>query len=394
MDDAIQPPEAMIHQADRLQTLNEIGRVVSATLDLNTLYETIYEQVGRVMDTTHFFIALYDERRHVVDVPYLREEGVLYRDQIINAGDSVTYLVIERGTPLLFRNDEEYQEYAAANGLVVGVVGVKETDAKIFVPLSTGSRTIGAMTVQSSRVNAYTQDDVATLSVIASQAAVAIVNAALYRQSQDNVRQMQALLHVARAVNSSLDLESVLDAILSGMRDVVPYYIAAIMLPDPTHDILEVAAAGGPLAEERRRVIKIPFGHGVTGLAFQKGEPIIVPNVREFSGYVPGDLSVRSELAMPLKRGDQVIGVLDVERAEVDAFSGDDLNLLSLFASQAAIAIENARLFAAQERRVTELHAIQAIVQRLTPLHEIPAIAAVIDTELKRLIDYHLCVMF
>jgi diguanylate cyclase (GGDEF)-like protein len=99
-------------------------------------------------------------------------------------------------------------------------------------------------------------------------------------------------------------------------------------------------------------------------------------------------------MAVPLKRGDSVIGVLNVEREEVDSFVPEDLDLLSLFASQAAIAIENARLYAEQEQRVTELATIQRIVQQLNPLHEIPAIASVIERELRGLIDYHACRLF
>ncbi|HZU12002.1 MAG TPA: GAF domain-containing protein, partial [Chloroflexota bacterium] len=390
--------DSALDQPGRLQLLNEIGRVVSSSLDLDVLYETIDAQISRVMDATEFFIAIR-LGRGPVELPYHREEETTYRNEQLPPGPTVTALVIERGTPLLFDTDDEYERFAAQNDLPSIQVGEKLSEAKIWMPLHTGHQTIGALSVQSLHPFAYTQDDVATLSVIASQAAVAIVNAALYRQSQDNVRQMQALLHVARTVNSSLDLESVLDAILSGMRDVVPYDTASVLLPDPEHPVLRVAKLRVPSAtpevEARVAARIIPIGRGVTGRVYQSGQPLLVRDTSQDPEFIAGDVvDVRSELAMPLKRGDQVIGVLDVERAEVDAFSGDDLNLLSLFASQAAIAIENARLFAAQERRVTELHAIQAIVQRLTPLHEIPAIAAVIDTELKRLIDYHLCVMF
>jgi hypothetical protein len=93
-------------QHDRLQTLNEIGRVVSATLDLDRLYETIYEQVGRVMDTSQFYIALRQDDRPAAEVPYHREEGVLLPRGEAPLGGNVTSLVMERGTPLLFRTHE------------------------------------------------------------------------------------------------------------------------------------------------------------------------------------------------------------------------------------------------------------------------------------------------
>ena len=379
-------------EPDRLQTLNEIGRALASTLDLRALYETIYQQVSRVMDTTLFFIALHRPEDATMNLTYLRERGKLFTEQQVPFGNSVTGVVIERGLPVRFNHLQEYVDYGTANGTLDNSVGEHDPEAMIFVPLNTGNRTIGALSVQSLRTHAYTDDDVQMLSVIAAQAAVAIENARLFKQSQDSVRQTQALLAVARAINSSLDLQTVLDSILAGMREVMPYYLAAVLLPDPARQELDIVGVIGPLADDRRRAMKIPFGVGVTGTVFATGEALNVPDVTAFDNYFPhGIHEVRSEMAVPLKRGDAVIGVLDVEREEVNGFSAADMDLMMLFASQAAIAIENARLFEAQQRRVYELQTVQSIVQKLTPLHEIVDIAALIDRELRLLIDYHAC---
>ncbi len=394
LDETASVPEMPISHPNRLQLLNEIGWVVSSTLDLQLLYETIYEQIGRVMDTTQFFIALYQAQQNTCVLAYHREDGILFRNQVMPFGANVTSQVITDGTALLLNTDEEYGAYASSHGLPEVTVGQQESEAKIWVPLSTGDRTIGALSVQSTKSYAYSPDDLQMLSVIASQAAVAIVNAELYENSQRSVRQMQVLLDVARTISGSLDLGSCLDAILGGIHEVVPYYIATVLMPSAGNYYLDVVGATGPLSEERKRIIKVPFGQGVTGAAFSSGEPFLVPNVRDFPSYIPGHPAVSSELAVPLKRGEQVVGVLDIEREEVDAFTEDDVRTLTLFASQAAIAIENARLFAEEQQRIVELSAIQSIVQKLSYLHEIPAIAGVIETELKQLIDYNACRLY
>src|SRR5205823_1595014 len=162
-----------------------------------------------------------------------------------------------------------------------------------------------------------------------SQAAVAIVNARLYEQSQLNVAQMQALLQAARTVNSSLDLQSVLDAILSEIRQVLPYYLAVIFLPNESEQALEIMGAVGEeqatrRIESLRRTLKISFGRGVTGLSYVRGEPVLAPEVTAFPDYIDHGVSVSSEVAIPLKRGDQVVGVLDVERDGL-AFTDDDV---------------------------------------------------------------------
>jgi len=382
--------------ADRLETIAEISRVVSATLDLNILYDTIYQQIGRVMDSSQFFIALHRADRTELEIPYIREDGRLSLDQSLPYGGNITSLVIETGTPLLFHTDDDYERFAAQHGLETGYLGGSDTSAaKIYVPLNTGSRTIGTLTVQSTRPFAYSDDDVQTLSVIAAQAAVAIVNARLYAESVESVKQTEALLSIAQMINNSLNQADVLDAILRSMRGVVPYFFASILMPDNARAELRLVGVIGPLTDDDRRTLRVPFGQGVTGTVFRTGQPMIVPDVRDFPGYIASSVDgVRSEMAVPLKRGDSIIGVLNVESDQVNGFTIEDPRVLTLFASQAAIALENARLLGAQQQRVYELQTIESIVQKLTPLHDVPAIADLIDSELKQLIDFHACRLF
>ena len=118
-------------------------------------------------------------------------------------------------------------------------------------------------------------------------------------------------------------------------------------------------------------------------------------DVSAFDDYIDHDVQgISAEMAVPLKRGESIIGVVDVERIDSSGFTQRELSLLSLFASQAAIAIENARLYAEQQRRVDELQAIQSIVQNLTPLHDEQAVANAVSQELTKLIDYHICGIF
>jgi len=186
----------------------------------------------------------------------------------------------------------------------------------------------------------------------------------------------------------------VLDSILTCVKEVIPYFMASVLLPDSAAENLVIVGSAGYDAEERRRSIKVPLGKGITGHAFKTGQPLNVSDVLNFPGYITSSSEVRSEMVVPFKRGDTVIGVIDVERKELGAFDDHELNILVLFGSQAAIAIENARLYSNQRARVLELQAIQSIVQKLTLLHDVPSIALLIEHELKNLIDYHACRLF
>jgi diguanylate cyclase (GGDEF)-like protein len=176
--------------------------------------------------------------------------------------------------------------------------------------------------------------------------------------------------------------------------------MAGVLMPNFTSKRLEqaavfVPAAGGSHLRELRELPGVAFGEGVTGLAYQQGELLVIQDVRAFPPYIDhSGGKVRSEVAVPLLRGEEVVGILDVQRVEMNAFSPNDIAMLSLFASQGAIAIENSQLFAEQQRRVHELQTIQSLVQKLTLLQEIDAIADLIDAELGALISYNHCRLF
>ena len=384
-------------EMQRLEMLNEISRVVSATLDLRTLYDTMYHQVSRIMDTSMFFIALSGAEGSIINLPYVREFGNLSLDVDAPSDKSVTNLVCEQGQPLLFHTDKQYEDFAKANGLPVIVLGDDsrgEGEGKIYVPLNTGSRTIGTLSVQSIRPHAYSQDDLDTLAVIASQAAVAIENARLYESSVIARERLQSQLRVAEMVNQSLNLQTVLDAILQGVLEVMPCHLAAILLPNYNEAVLDTAGIVGQIADHRRSNFKVPFGHGVTGRVFETAEPLNVPDVLAFPDYVEGSEDVRSEIAVPLKRGDAVLGVLNVERSEINGFSDDDVTLLTLFASQAATAIENARLYSTSVDSGRRLQTLLDVAQAINGSLDLDAVLEAVLDGIADVVPYQFaCVM-
>ena len=390
-------PPALVSETQRLKMLNETSTALSSQLDLRDVYDTIYEQISRVMDTSMFFLALPHHEHDRASIPYLREHGELSLNVTTPAGRSVTTHVFELGQPLLFHTTEQYERYALSHGLPVIVLGDESrgaAESMIFAPLNTGSKTIGTLSTQSTRQYAYSQDDFDTLTVIAAQAAVAVQNGHLYQASVEAARRRQVLLRVAESVNSSLELSAVVSAVLDGINDVMPFHLASILLPNHKLKRLELVGAVGGITVERQKELKIDFGTGVTGKVFETGQPLVIPDVREFDGYVSGSDEVLSEVAVPLKQRNAIVGVLNVDRSEINAFADEDIQLLSLFATQAAIAIENARLFEDQRNRVLELQTIQGIVREMTSLHENDAIASAVERGLHRLIDFEACIIY
>lgn len=399
---------SLMPHSSRLALLNEISRVLSSSLDLAVLYATIHREIGRVMDASQFYVALHERRR--IHIPFLVEDGHELFDEYLEYGNTITSYAVEHGVTLLYGRTEECREWERAHGLEELIIGEEDSESGIFVPLTTGSRAIGTLSVQSRRPHAYGEEDVRTLAVIASQAAIAIENARLYAESQSDVQRMQRLLEVARAVRGSLSLPVVLDSILSSVHAVIPYHMAEIYLPDVARGEFEIVGypaeglgVAGHRAGERGGITRIPLGEGLVGRVYASGEPLIVPEAGLMrDSMATGAEGRRSLVMVPLQQGGpaegrpETIGVLNLQREEAgteraggwEPFTEDDLRVLSLFGSQAAIAIQNARLYSEQQQRVSELQTIQSIVQQLTPLHEIPAIAELFERELGRLIDF------
>ena len=386
-----------ISETERLQMLNEVSRALTSRLELHAVYDTVYERISRIMDTAMFFLAFRmpeDDRAYIA---YLREFGKLSLDVTTPPGRSVTTHVLSLGQPILFHSAEQYERYAMSQGLPVIILGDESdggSQSMIFAPLNTGTETIGTLSVQSTREHAYSQHDFDTLTVIASQAAIAVQNARLYEASRNSARRHQALVKVAETINSSLTLSSVLTAVLDSIRDVMPYHLAAIMMPNPRTGVLEAVGAVGELSEYQRRTIRVPKGQGVTGKVLETGKPVVVQDVSKYRGYISGSKSTRSEVAVPLMRGDTVVGVLNVERKQVNAFPDDDVEMLTLFATQAAIAIENARLFEDQQSRVRQMQTIQGIVREMTTVHQNEGMALAIERGLHDLVDFDECIIY
>jgi hypothetical protein len=257
-----------------LQALAEISRVVSATLDLATLYDTIYQQVGRVMDTTRFFIALYRPERGVFEIPYHREENELFVDQEVPLGSSVTSHVVMHGTALLFNSEDGYTRFAEDNDLPQLYLGEEGSQSMIFVPLNTEDGRIGALTVQSTEPNIYTSDDVRTLSVIASQAAVAIENARLFTAERDRVTELQTIqslvhtligLHLVPDIAAAIDLE---------LRRLIEYHACRLFMINEESEnlVLLTGSADAPTLQ---------LGEGIAGWIAQQGVSAVIPNTLE-----------------------------------------------------------------------------------------------------------------
>jgi sigma-B regulation protein RsbU (phosphoserine phosphatase) len=196
------------------------------------------------------------------------------------------------------------------------------------------------------------------------------------------------LMQLADALNTTLDLETLLSRTSELVRAVIPYRIFAILLlNDRTHE-LRVRFQIGHTAHVER--LRIPMGKGVVGQVALTRQPVLLNDVASTEQYIEVNPGVRSELAVPLIVKNRLIGVMDIESEEEGYFRAEHLRLLTLTASRIAQAIENARLYARVSRQAQTLSVLNEIATELTSILDLNPLLERVGQLLRRLIDYQM----
>lgn len=197
------------------------------------------------------------------------------------------------------------------------------------------------------------------------------------------------LLEVTDAVNTTLDLNTLLQRVAEMLKRVIDYEIFAILLLNEKTQELRVRFQVGHPPEVAER-IRIKVGQGVTGQAVLQRQAILVNDVTAEENFINSVPGVRSELAAPLIAKNKVIGVIDVEAAQPGAFNEEHKRLLTLFASRIAIGIENARLYTRVSRQARQLTLLTEISRELTSILNVDQLLQRIADLLTRIIDYQM----
>src|SRR5712671_4728128 len=197
------------------------------------------------------------------------------------------------------------------------------------------------------------------------------------------------LLDVADVLATSLDLDTTVRRVAEVVRKVIDYEIFAILLLyEKTQDLRFRFQVGYPQEFADRTRIKV--GEGVTGLAAQTRQAVLIDDVTRDSRYIEAVANVRSELAVPLITKNRVIGVIDIEAREPGYFTGEHRRLLTLIASRMAAGIENAQLYTRTTRQARILLLLNEISRELTSILNLDELLARIAELLRRLIDYQM----
>jgi putative nucleotidyltransferase with HDIG domain len=228
----------------------------------------------------------------------------------------------------------------------------------IFAPLKWREEVYGVVFAGNQEKDSFNENDRNLLAALAVQGALAIHNARLYSDLEDRIGELHAIFEIDKAITSAIDLETVLQQIVQMSIGLLDARISSLMLLDEESDELVIAAAHG-LSEDYIHKGPIKIGESIAGRVIKEGRPIAIDDISEDSGHIYADQArvegLCSLLSIPLSLKDRVIGVLNIYTEEPHDFSPHEINLFTSLASQAAIAIENARLFESLEEIYIEV---------------------------------------
>ncbi len=322
-----------------LEVLLEAGKILNSTLEVRTLISLVYDLILASVDCETCSLGRLREKGTEIRVLMaFGKQGDEVSDLTVDRGVGVMGTVVETGKPLILNSPDEIRRYVDRIDKRFGY-GKRSC---VSVPLLRGGEVIGALEAINKEDGGFTQADMGLLSNLAEQIAIALDNARLYERVRREVREKELLYEVGKRISSSLDLEEVLDLILECLGEVVTFHAGGIFVVDPdTQEIASLATTGYEQGMEDR--VHLKFGDGIVGWAAKNGEPAVVEDVGKDPRYISARPQTSSEIVVPLFADDKIIGVINLESDDKGAFTGDDLELIKAFGSQAAVSLERAK---------------------------------------------------
>lgn len=377
--------DSLQRELKKLDVLSQVGQAVNFTIQFDDLLELIYAQTYRLINAPYFYIALHDDNANQMYYAFFLEEndridekeGVRWKST-----DDLIYTVFTQSQSMVV---PDYTQEMARRG-IKGVMESKDLKAWMAVPLVSGSRKLGVLAVGKTKIDeTYTDEQFKILDDIGALAASSLDRLRLFNETNMRARQLQVLNDISRQLSASeLEVDGLLEVIMASAVEIINTEAGSLLLvAEDNEDELEFKVVVGGSGDELIGS-RLKSGQGVVGQVAQTSLPVIENDVAQNKQHtdVSDDFSTQSLLAVPLIAKERVIGVLEViNKKDKTLFVQDDIDLLSTFAGQAAVAIENARLFQMTDlqlaQRVAELEILESIDSKLNRTLELSEVARI-----------------
>lgn len=343
---------------ERRATLSRAAQEISASIDRDQICTAIHRAAAQVMPVDAVVIALLvNEGREIEDI-YLFDVGRTWPCARSPIGRGLASYVLTTGQALCV-DDLDAVDAELNIGTETFGAAYEGALAVVAVPMQLRGKAIGVLSVQAYAPQRYTPEDVEMVEMLAAFGAGALENARLFDETRRRAEHLDLLNRIGTSITSGLDLEQVLLNLYDQCRAAVDIHTFSVALYDAPTGLIHfplVREANMPLTFESQDISTQP---GLTGGVIRAAKTLYLPDLDDPNDSVArqklrsGGPPTRSYVGVPLTLRSEVIGVLAMQSLRVDAYTPEQINLLEAIATQAAISIENARLYA-EARRAQE----------------------------------------
>jgi signal transduction histidine kinase/DNA-binding response OmpR family regulator/ligand-binding sensor domain-containing protein/putative methionine-R-sulfoxide reductase with GAF domain len=390
-------------QKENIERLGEIGKEITASLDLDTILFRLYERINQIVDASVFGVGLYHPETRQIEYSLAVENGKRYKPYFRDMADKDQFPVwcIDNRKPVLIGDVEtEFSKYISkySHGDRQLEDGSTSTSpaSMLYLPLVAQDRVLGVLALQSFKKHAYTEQHLSLLQSLAAYTTIALDNASAYRQineRESEIRERAAELatinRITQALSTQLDQNALIQLVGEQVRELFHAPIASVSLLDRATNLLHFPYCYGQDAAP------VPFGKGRTSRIIKTGEPLRINRDQAASVERSGRHVFRdkapSYLGVPIRSGGEVIGVISVQATEEtptdrmsdpsrtqktatpvklvasssaeSRFTEADQRLLSTIATSVGVAFHNAKLFEETTRAREQAEAAKAAAE-------------------------------
>lgn len=354
-------------RTEHLHAINDVALAISR-LNLEGVIEVIYQEISVLLDTSSFYVGLYDEKSRIIELHYVHDNGERLPNysMVVNPKTSLAAWVLHNQTPMLI-NDADYDSLPTESSSYGG-----ETRSLIIVPLIVHDKPVGVLSVQSYEPHKFTQQDVTMLEIIAGPTAIAIRNATLYEDLRSQLNLVSNLQELARTIIATEDTQVMMDSVTSQLREHFDCNACSIILREGKY--IGIASSSGidsKLIEKANNQWHLDDSSVVSVQVVKSGKPVYIPDTHELEfNYL--DPRLRSLIVIPLKTKQKILGTLSVDSYMPNAFTHEHERILNIVGSQLAAVLDNRRLLDDLREHTQELKLAYEQLQALDELrHEL-----------------------
>jgi signal transduction histidine kinase/CheY-like chemotaxis protein/uncharacterized protein YigA (DUF484 family) len=366
------------------ESLGELGRVVSQSLELDAVVSKIVESVQALLDVKAAIVFTADPDSS--DLTALVGSGDVESrfdpPVVFPKGTNVVGFAASQRRPVQSPDALDDPRFPSDSGARQRLEASPDR-AILALPLIVQDRVIGALSLRDTTGRVFTDDEVRVAQAFADQGAIALENARLYVTAERRRREAEALARAARTLTESLDVSDLAARIVASVMEILRVRAAGFRLLQPDGTLLALGPPGGTPGYAEPGHVALS-GHGTSGRAFATGAPFQSPDILADPSLVPPDDvrqrvlagGTRAYLSVPLRAHGVMNGVLTVGDAAGRVFTRDEVELLQAFADQAALALDNAQLFERAQRAHADLSHAHAQLVRGETLRAVGELAA------------------